>query len=137
MMRQFILSACGGALIGGSAAGLLLFNGRIAGISGILGNVIAGARGAWRWTFLIGMLLAAAFAQAVNLPAEPPRLTEPRWLYLAGGVLVGIGTRVGSGCTSGHGLCGLANLSRRSLTATLLFVGTAGLTVFLVHHVVR
>ena len=70
-------------------------------------------------------------------PEVPPLFTEPRWFYVVGGVLVGIGTRVGSGCTSGHGVCGLSNFSRRSLTATMLFMGTAALTVFVVRHVVR
>ncbi len=124
-------------MIGGAASGLLLLDGRIAGISGILGNVIAGARDGWRWAFLTGMLLVAALARTLSLPAEPPLFTEPLWLYLGAGVLVGIGTRVGSGCTSGHGVCGVANFSPRSLTATMLFMGTAALTVFVVRHVIR
>jgi uncharacterized membrane protein YedE/YeeE len=124
-------------LIGAAASGLVLLDGKIAGISGILGNALAGARDAWRWAFLAGMLLAAAMAQVASLPEVPPVFTEPRWFYVVGGVLVGIGTRVGSGCTSGHGVCGLSNFSRRSLTATILFMGTAALTVFVVRHVVR
>jgi uncharacterized membrane protein YedE/YeeE len=136
-VHQFILSACGGAMIGAAASGLLLLDGKIAGISGILGGALAGARDAWRWAFLAGMVLAAVLAQAANVPGAPPLFTEPRWFYLAGGILVGIGTRVGSGCTSGHGVCGLSNFSPRSLTATMLFMGTAALTVFVVRHVVR
>jgi uncharacterized membrane protein YedE/YeeE len=114
-----------------------LLEGKIAGVSGILGNALAGARDAWRWAFLAGMLLAAAMAQAASLPEVLPLFTEPRSFYVVGGVLVGIGTRVGSGCTSGHGVCGLSNFPRRSLTATMLFMGTAAVTVFVVRHVVR
>jgi uncharacterized membrane protein YedE/YeeE len=137
MEHQFILSACGGALIGAAASALLLLDGKIAGISGILGNALAGARDAWRWAFLAGMVVAAAIAQTASLPNLPPLLTEPSWFYVIGGILVGIGTRVGSGCTSGHGVCGLANFSPRSLTATMLFMASAALTVFVVRHVVR
>ncbi len=136
-MQQLIASAAGGALIGAAAAGLLLFDGKIAGISGILGNAITGARDAWRWAFLGGLIAAALVAPLVSLPVTPPVLAVPAWFYVLGGLLVGIGTRVGSGCTSGHGVCGLANLSLRSLTATILFMTTAALTVFLVRHAGR
>jgi uncharacterized membrane protein YedE/YeeE len=121
----------GGALIGAGAAMLLLFNGRIAGISGIFDSFVQGSAGEsyWRLAFLVGLVLPAlvfgtgAVAYAGGLP-----------LLGAAGLLVGVGTRVGSGCTSGHGVCGLANLSLRSLVATLVFMATAVLTVFLVRH---
>jgi uncharacterized membrane protein YedE/YeeE len=121
----------GGLLIGGGAAALLLLNGRIAGISGILGNAVRGDVGAqgWRVAFLFGLVLPAAvfgvgsivFAQ--GLPG-----------LAVSGLLVGFGTRLGEGCTSGHGVCGLANLSLRSLAATATFMFVAALTVLIVRH---
>jgi uncharacterized membrane protein YedE/YeeE len=134
-MQQMIFAFAGGALIGASAAILLLFDGRIAGISGILGTILDGAHDAWRWAFLIGLIAASLLAPLAHLPTSPSVLGDG-WVYLAGGLLVGIGTRVGSGCTSGHGVCGLSNLSLRSLTATVLFMLSAGLTVFVVRHVI-
>ena len=136
LLPSFLEAAGGGALIGAAAALLLLFGGRIAGVSGILGNVLAGARVPWRWTFLTGLAAAAVLAPLLGLTPIAPGFEHPGIVYLAGGALVGIGTRVGSGCTSGHGVCGLANLSLRSLVAVLLFMGTAGLTVFVLRHVV-
>jgi uncharacterized membrane protein YedE/YeeE len=122
----------GGALIGVGSATLLLLNGRIAGVSGILGNVIratAGEQG-WRIAFLIGLIVPALVFGA----GSPLLPGDWRWA-IASGMLVGIGTQLGSGCTSGHGVCGLANLSTRSLVATLMFMGAAVITVFLVRHV--
>jgi uncharacterized membrane protein YedE/YeeE len=135
-MHIFALAGLGGALIGTAAATLLLFNGRIAGISGILGTVLAGDRAPWRFAFLGGLIAAAVLATLVRLPVSAPVLDQPAWLYLAGGLLVGLGTRVGSGCTSGHGVCGLSNFSLRSLVATLTFMATAAATVFVVRHVI-
>ncbi len=132
----FVQSAIGGGLIGAASAALLMLNGRIAGISGILGDVIGGAIDSWRWAFLLGLLAAALVVLAAGLPTGQPVFGARPPLYLIGGALVGIGTGVGSGCTSGHGVCGLANLSLRSLVATLLFMGTAAVTVFMVRHVV-
>jgi uncharacterized membrane protein YedE/YeeE len=121
----------GGLLIGAGAALLLLLNGRIAGVSGILANLVdarAGEQG-WRAAFLFGLVVPALL-----LGAGDPQLPD-RWpLALVAGLLVGIGTRLGSGCTSGHGVCGLANLSPRSLAATAAFMFTAILTVWLVRH---
>jgi uncharacterized membrane protein YedE/YeeE len=134
-MGQLIESAFGGGLIGAAAAGLLLLGGRIAGVSGILGNVLAGARDPWRGAFLLGLIAAVFVAPLAGLPAPNPTLAGPAWSYGVGGLLVGFGTRIGSGCTSGHGVCGLSNFSLRSLTATLLFMASACLTVFLVRHV--
>lgn len=121
----------GGMLIGAGAALLLLLDGQIAGISGIFERVTRGAFGAgfWRLAFLAGLLAPAAvvgvgqiqFAQGIALTA-------------ISGVLVGFGTRLGSGCTSGHGVCGIANLSPRSLFATLTFMGVAILVVFVLRH---
>ena len=121
----------GGLLIGAGAATLLIFNGKVAGISGITANLLRGKAGpgAWRIGFLAGLLLPAAVLglDAVTFAGG--------WAWLAAaGLLVGLGTQVGSGCTSGHGVCGLANLSARSLAATAMFMSTAMLTVFLVRH---
>ncbi len=124
-------SVLGGAMIGAAVAVLILFNGRIAGISGIVGRMLQGDAGpsGWRIAFLAGLLLPA-----ILLGPGVQRLDAPWWLLLAAGLLVGIGTRLGSGCTSGHGVCGTANLSPRSLSATAIFMGVAMLTVFLMRY---
>ncbi|HEX5361111.1 MAG TPA: YeeE/YedE family protein [Fluviicoccus sp.] len=123
----------GGVLIGLAAALLLLVNGRIAGISGVLGRVIHGDAGdsGWRWFFLLGLVMPILLPGA-SAPVTPP--ASPAVLAVAG-LLVGLGVSIGSGCTSGHGVCGIANLSRRSLAATMLFMTTAFVTVFVVRHV--
>ena len=130
-------SLAGGALIGLAAAVLWVTDGRIAGISGILGG-LANASGndiSWRIMFLAGLVAAPLlFVLAVGIPdlsiaAGPLVLT-------AAGLLVGFGTRLGGGCTSGHGVCGIARLSYRSITATGLFMIAAAVTVFIARHVV-
>jgi uncharacterized protein len=124
-------SLFGGMLIGAGAAVLLLLNGKIAGISGILDNTVRGVIGAqgWRLAFLIGLVLPAAI-----LGLGPIQFAQGLPLLAVSGLLVGLGTRLGSGCTSGHGVCGLANLSPRSLLATLTFMTVAAATVFIVRH---
>ncbi len=124
-------SLTGGMLIGAGAAALLLLNGKIAGISGILDNAMRGVIGArgWRLAFLIGLVLPAAL-----LGLGPIKFAQGLPLLAVSGLLVGFGTRLGSGCTSGHGVCGLANLSPRSLWATLSFMTVAAATVFIVRH---
>lgn len=125
----------GGLLIGLAAASFLLLNGRIAGISGILGGLLAPARRdiLWRVAFLAGLVgtpsLWLLFAELppIQVDAGYPAL-------IVAGLLVGIGTRYGSGCTSGHGVCGLSRLSPRSLVATLSFMATGFLTVFVIRH---
>ena len=121
-------SLAGGALIGAGAALLMLFDGQIAGISGIVGNLLRGTPGvqAWRVAFLCGLLLPAAF---VGL--APVQWTAPTLVLAAAGFLVGVGTRIGGGCTSGHGVCGIANLSPRSIVATLTFIAFGMATVAL------
>lgn len=124
----------GGSLIGLAAALLLLLNGRIAGISGMLNSILQPRAGdtAWRAWFLGGLVLGAfAWSTAVPLPFSL-REGFPLPALLIAGFLVGFGTRMGSGCTSGHGVCGIARLSRRSLLATATFMVTALLTVALV-----
>jgi uncharacterized membrane protein YedE/YeeE len=123
----------GGGLIGLAAAVLLLFNGRIAGISGILGGLFNATDRAWRIAFVGGLLLAPALYSLIS--TLPSMQIDASWpLLISAGLLVGIGSRYGSGCTSGHGVCGLARLSPRSLIATLTFMGAGFITVFLVRH---
>lgn len=135
-MEAYITPLIGGLLIGASAVALLYFLGRIAGIAGIVwGAVSAQPDNAWRWLFILGLLigpLAYHFAAAVPYP-EASQL--PWWQAVAGGLLVGVGVRIGNGCTSGHGVCGIGRLSPRSLVATITFMATGIGTVYLVRHV--
>jgi len=132
MIRQ---AALGGALIGLSAAGLLLLNGRIAGISGILSNAVRGTPGLWRFAFLIGLIGAPLLAPLIGFPPAVAHHQGGPVLLVIAGLLVGFGTQTGSGCTSGHGICGLSNLSRRSAVATAIFMAVAVITVFVMRHV--
>ena len=128
-------SLAGGVLIGVAAALLLLLNGRIAGISGVVGGLLIPVRGdsAWRVAFLLGLLLAPVAYQVFGrLPL--PRIDAGFGTLLIAGLLVGLGTSYGSGCTSGHGVCGLSRLSPRSLAATLAFMAAGMATVFVVRH---
>jgi hypothetical protein len=129
-------SLAGGILIGVATALLLLANGRVAGVSGILGGLLRPAKGdvAWRVAFIAGLFLAPIVW--LTLRAMPPaQIDHSPALLAAGGLLVGIGTRFGSGCTSGHGVCGIARLSPRSLLATACFVAAGFVTVYVVRHV--
>ncbi|MBX6322145.1 MAG: YeeE/YedE family protein [Rhodospirillaceae bacterium] len=137
-MRDFtpLSAVAGGALIGLAAALLVVLNGRIAGISGIVGGALAARRDdlAWRLLFVAGLVAgawiagpAAGLAPAIRIDAGTP-------LLLLGGLLVGFGTRLGGGCTSGHGVCGVARLSRRALAATGLFMAAGAAVVFVVRH---
>lgn len=130
----------GGALIGLSAVLLMLLNGRVAGVSGIAGGLLATNTRpsrdeiSWRVLFLVGLALGAG---AYSLVAPVTIHIDTSLPVLAlGGLLVGFGTRLGNGCTSGHGVCGVARLSQRSLVATAIFVVIAMVTVFIVRHVV-
>jgi uncharacterized membrane protein YedE/YeeE len=127
----------GGSLIGASASLLLLLNGRIAGISGIVGGLVHPRAGdvAWRLYFLAGLLVGGLVLLASRPSAfGAPVVSLP--LTLVAGLLVGFGTRLGSGCTSGHGVCGVSRLSLRSIVATAIFVATGMLATFLVQHVI-
>ena len=126
----------GGLLIGLAAALLLLLNGRISGISGIVGGLLAPKSSdvGWRVVFVAGLLLGAFIYMLATGGAIPVRVQASVPVLVAAGLLVGFGTRLGSGCTSGHGLCGIARLSRRSIVASVVFFGVAMLTVFLTHH---
>lgn len=125
----------GGLLIGLAASLLVLFNGRIAGISGIVGGLLRPRAGdiSWRVAFVAGLVLAPlVYGLFAALPAVQAQVGRP---VLLAGVLVGVGTRYGAGCTSGHGVCGLSRLSLRSLAATLAFMSSGCATVFVVRHV--
>lgn len=126
----------GGLLIGLAALALLGLLGRILGVSGIVWNAIRQPRpSAWRWWFIGGIVAGAALLHlATGLPAPDPNPAGWPWI-VAAGLLVGFGTRLGSGCTSGHGVCGIGRLSPRSIVATLVFMGFGVLTVTLVRHV--
>ena len=130
-------AALGGVVIGIAAALLVLVNGRVAGISGIVGGMFAPRAGdfAWRLAFLAGLVLAPLAYAAV---AAPPSITiEAGYpVLIAAGLLVGIGTRFAGGCTSGHGVCGLSRLSPRSLVATLSFMAAGFVTVLVVRHAI-
>jgi uncharacterized protein len=124
----------GGALIGLAAALLMLLNGRIAGVSGILGGALAGDDRGWRLAFLVGLVAAPLLLGALGHPLASPRMPESFAVVIAAGLLVGFGTRLGGGCTSGHGVCGIARLSPRSIVATLIFMATAAVVVAVMRH---
>ena len=130
-----IPAAIGGTLIGLAVALLMLTTGRIAGISGIVDGLIGNAEGkGWRAAFVAGLILAPLIARLVGFTLPMPRMPGS-WVVIAGaGLLVGFGTRLGGGCTSGHGVCGMARLSPRSIVATLIFMGTAMVVVAIARH---
>lgn len=136
MTPEYWMATAGGLLIGLASAILLLCNGRIAGISGIAWFAVALRRPlAWRWLFLVGLVAGGALAHGVAgvpLP-EASRLGTP--MALLGGLIVGVGVKLGNGCTSGHGVCGMGMLSPRSISATLTFMSTGIATVYIVRHV--
>jgi len=128
-------SLAGGLLVGSAAALFILFSGRLLGVSGILGGLLhprAGDTG-WRLALLAGMLVAPAVWALFAAP-EVPRMEANGTVLMIAGLLVGWGTRYGSGCTSGHGICGLSRLSPRSLAATLTFMASGFVTVYVVRH---
>jgi len=128
----------GGMLIGLSAAMFVLLNGRIAGISGVLGGLFTPVRGdvLWRVAFIVGMV-AAPLAYSVVLTLPSVQIDASYAALVAAGLLVGVGTRYGAGCTSGHGVCGLSRLSLRSLVATGTFMGAGFVTVYVLRHLIN
>ena len=128
----------GGALIGAAAALLALFNGRVAGISGIVGGLLGGpfTRGEWAWraAFVVG-LIGAPLAWVAWRGGTTIRIDSGSGALIVAGLLVGLGTRIGGGCTSGHGVCGISRLSGRSMVATVIFMAAGAATVFVVRHV--
>jgi uncharacterized membrane protein YedE/YeeE len=136
MDSSILLALGGGALIGVAASILWAFNGRIAGISGIVGGLLAPLRGDWGWRawFVSGLLLGGLGAAVVS-PERFDLSGVPALPFVAlAGVLVGVGTRLGNGCTSGHGVCGTSRLSKRSIAATLTFMVTGAITVFVARN---
>lgn len=136
-MNGWMTALAGGMLIGASATLLLWLNGRIAGVSGMLNGVLMPKRGdvAWRVLFLLGLIAGGGVYLALVPGAYAPRADFPVPALVVAGLLVGFGTRMGNGCTSGHGVCGLGRLSMRSLAAVLTFMATAIASTFLVRHV--
>jgi uncharacterized membrane protein YedE/YeeE len=130
-------AAIGGALIGFSTVLLMLLTGRVAGISGILAGCLSfgTADKGWRIAFMAGLILAPLMAGAIGYAAAPPQMPANWIVIVAAGLLVGFGTRLGGGCTSGHGICGVARLSVRSITATAIFMAAAIVVVALMRHV--
>lgn len=140
MDSSVLLPLLGGALIGLSASLLLLANGRVAGISGVVGSLLAPIRGdvSWRVSFFGGLLaggLLLLWSRPASYAAPSSLGTSGVAVLVAAGLLVGFGSRLGNGCTSGHGVCGISRGSVRSILATLTFMATGILTVFLVRHV--
>ena len=132
MSDVWLLALLGGAMIGAASALLLLTHGRIAGISGVVGSLLppASSDRAWRLAFIGGLLLSGVIA-AIVAPSAVGASVRPLGLVIIAGLLVGVGTRVGSGCTSGHGVCGLSRLSARSAVAVATFMSTGALTAWL------
>ena len=132
-----VSSTIGGVLLGIAATALLLANGEVCGISGILGGAAFARRSdrVWRMVFLAGLLAGGLLVAWVDRSALALASEQSIWAAALSGVLVGIGTRMGEGCTSGHGLCGIARFSGRSIVATLVFMATGAATVFVVRHV--
>ncbi len=144
-LQPLAFALAGGLAIGGAAVLLLATHGRVFGVSGIINGVldhVAGLPGAggdrWRIALLIGVVLGALVWTLIVAPSfmsvPAPRSGFPGWALALGGLLVGFGTRLGSGCTSGHGVCGIARFSPRSLVATVTFIATGAVTVYLLRH---
>ncbi|MBE4241443.1 YeeE/YedE family protein [Vibrio parahaemolyticus] len=131
-------SLFGGILLGISATILLLVNGKIAGISGIMNGIMSPKKGdySWRLLFAVGMIAGGLISVLMLGVAVPSTANRSLGMVIAAGLLVGIGTRLGNGCTSGHGICGMGRLSKRSIVATCVFMAVAGLTVFVRLHLV-
>lgn len=131
-------AAVGGGMIGLAAALMVIFNGRIAGVSGVLGGLVldrGGSEVPWRTLFLAGLIIGAAVVAMVRPDLAQAGL-QTGWVgMVAAGLIVGFGTRMGSGCTSGHGVCGIGRLSQRSIVATCTFMAAGFVTVFVMRHV--
>lgn len=134
-MDAFITPLTGGLMIGGAAVLLLLTLGRIAGISGIVwGAISAQPDNSWRWLFILGLIVGPLVFHGISGAPQPAASDQPWWVAMIGGLIVGVGVKLGSGCTSGHGVCGIGRLSMRSLVATITFMATGVISVYLFHH---
>ncbi len=131
-----ISAAIGGALIGLAVTLLMLLNGRLAGISGVMGDLLEPGTlfKGWRVAFLAGLIAAPFLAKAAGYAFTAPRMPESWVIVIAAGLLVGVGTRFSNGCTSGHGVCGIARLSPRSIVATIVFMIVAAIVVAITRH---
>lgn len=131
-----IQALLGGSLIGLAAVGLMALHGRVAGMTGILTGVFL-RKGDWDWriAFLLGAIAAPVVILLLTGTSLPLQAELPSWAIVVGGLLVGVGVTFGGGCTSGHGVCGIARLSPRSIAATLTFMATTFITVFVIRHV--
>lgn len=127
----------GGALIGLASTLLMMLAGRIAGISGIFGGCLTftGGDKVWRFAFIFGLILAPFISNFLGYPLATPNMPASWTTIVIAGVLVGLGSRLGGGCTSGHGVCGIARFSARSMAATAIFIGTAIIVVAVMRHV--
>lgn len=136
-MHHFLWAIIGGSLLGVSAVMMMAFNGRIAGVSGILSGSITQPTGdrLWRILFILGIVLGGAIPALISGDFRPPEPQAGTLLLVAGGLFVGIGTGLGSGCTSGHGICGMSRLSLRSIVATCTFMAAGFVCVYLLRHV--
>ncbi len=138
MIESFIYAALGGLLIGAASLFMLYFLGRITGISGILWQTLSQPKNIFSWPllFLVGLVIGGAIAHYVfglTIPVSPK---ENPLIIIASGLLVGFGTRLGGGCTSGHGVCGIGRLSPRSIVATITFMAAGIITVSIIRHVI-
>ncbi len=137
-MEQFtpFASLCGGILIGLSASLLLLSDGKIAGISGIVGGLLSPVKKdtGWRLLFVLGLLTGGLLFRLVAPEVFTIGITRSTSVLMLAGLFVGFGTRLGNGCTSGHGVCGISRLSPRSLLSTLTFIVTGAITVYIINH---
>lgn len=131
-----ISAAIGGALIGLAVTLLMLLNGRLAGISGVMGDLLEPGTlfKGWRVAFLVGLIAAPLLAKAAGYAFSAPGMPESWVIVIAAGLLVGVGTRLSNGCTSGHGVCGIARLSTRSIVATIVFMFVAAIVVWITRH---
>lgn len=135
-VSELVSALLGGVLIGLAALALLVLSGRIAGISGIVGGLLPPTAGdaRWRLAFVAGLLVGGALLLVLHPAAFPSTIAASPGTLAIAGLLVGYGTRLGNGCTSGHGVCGIGRLSRRSLSATVTFIGAAMITLWITRH---
>ena len=134
-MFSYTTPLLGGLLIGASATAMLLFLGRITGISGIVWGAVSGqAENSWRWLFIVGLVLGPLLYHTLSATPYPAASPLQWWHAVIGGLLVGFGVKLGAGCTSGHGVCGIGRLSSRSLIATMTFMATGIVTVYITRH---
>lgn len=133
MQQEWLNALLGGSIIGIAVSLMLLWNGRVTGISGIINGILTPAKGdtAWRVLFVAGLFLGGLVLKAINPETFSGQLATDNWTIIVAGLLVGFGTIMGSGCTSGHGVCGISRMSPRSLVATVTFIGAGVLGVYI------